>query len=74
MELYTELQEAGIEMMSHESDLYFPNNEVTTAILAKYPTQKSIATTFWHNVYKTSWYDVPFANLRYWEEKINAGR
>lgn len=48
--LYAALKAAGIEIGNHESDLYVPVTSESTAILAKYPTNKANATTFKSNI------------------------
>lgn len=69
MSLYTELVENNVPVSNHYSDLYFPKNDKTTAILAKYSTQKSNATRFINQVEGGVWYDVPFAFDPYWLNK-----
>jgi hypothetical protein len=69
MTLYEELTAAGIKTSNHESDLYFPITKESTLILAKYPTEKSNATTFTNQVEGGRWYDVPFAYLPWWEKR-----
>lgn len=69
MNLYDAIIAAGIQIDSHESDLYFPVTEQTTAILAKFPTEKEIARTFQHTVKNQLWYEVPFGFLPFWDKK-----
>jgi hypothetical protein len=59
----------GIEISSHESDLYFPVNDVTREILNDYPTNNRNATTFTNNIDGKQWFDVPFAYLPFWHKK-----
>lgn len=70
--LYAALLAAGVPIDNHESDLYFPVTEQSTAILAQYPHSKANATTFANqrppNVGQR-WYDVPFAFLPWWEAR-----
>lgn len=70
--LWDVIKASGIEYDSHETDLYFPVTEQTTAILAAFPVQQSIAQKFSNqrppNVGQL-WYDVPFAYLPAWEAK-----
>lgn len=72
--LYAELKAAGVSMDNHESDLYVPVNLQTTAILAKYPTQKSNARTFKSNIDGVLTYDIPFAYEPFWDKKQAVGR
>ena len=73
MSLYTALVEAGVEVSSWQSDLYFPINDTTRQILASFPKQKAIATTFTSNDTKKPTYEVPFAFDPYWENKFPKG-
>jgi hypothetical protein len=73
--LYKALKAAGIvDMGSHESDLYVPVTPESTAILAKYPLQKSNTTTFKSNITGARTYDIPFAYDPFWEGKARAGQ
>lgn len=76
MSLYTDLIAAGIQVDNHESDLYFPVTEQTTAILANHPLEKNNASTFANqrppNVGQR-WFDVPFAFEPFWQRKQKAG-
>jgi len=65
--IYQDMKDAGVEMDSHESDLYVPVNETTRAILAKYPTQSR--SIFHCNIDKQLWFDIPFAFLPFWEKR-----
>lgn len=67
--LYSEIVSAGQPVDNHYSDLYFPVNEKTTAILASFPESWSIAKCFKNQIDGATWYDVPFAFLPYWEAK-----
>lgn len=71
MTLYEELKAAGVEIGNHESDLYFPVTEATTAILHKpeHRANYEITTTFLNNITHTLWYDVPFAFAPWWERR-----
>lgn len=71
--LYEEIVAAKIPIASHYSDLYFPVTEQSTAILAKYPDNKKNTKYFVNQVEGGTWYDVPFAFLPYWEEKLSEG-
>ena len=64
--IYDACLAAGVPMDSHESDLYIPVNETTTAILRRFG---STASTFTNQVAGGLWYDVPFAFLPWWEKR-----
>jgi hypothetical protein len=69
MTLYESLKAAGIETDCHESDLYFPVTDESREILARYPLQKSNATTFTNQApphVGERWYDVPFSYDPFW--------
>lgn len=75
MTLYQELIAAGVEVSNHESDLYCPVTEQTTALLKKH--DKTMATKFRNqrppNVGQW-WYDVPFAFDPWWEARASKAR
>lgn len=70
MSLYQALVEAGVKVSNRYSDLYFPNNQETAEILAKFPKEKGIAIKFVSEDTKESMYEVPFAFDPYWENKL----
>ena len=70
--LYDEMVKAGVEMDHHESDLYVPVNDVTRAILARYP--KQARKTFASNPDGKPWYDIHFAYEPFWADKIEVGK
>lgn len=68
--VYEALVEAKITIDSHESDLYFPVTEQTTAILDKFPEDKKRVKMFVSQIAPhVFWYDLPFAYLPYWDAK-----
>lgn len=68
--LFQALQEAGIKIEHHESDLYFPVSEKSTEILNQFPLQEKNKTFFFNvNDDCKKWYDIPFAYDPYWESK-----
>jgi hypothetical protein len=69
--LYAALRAAGIEIDHHESDLYFPETEQTTLILATFPRIKAVR--FTSQIDGKPWYDVPFGYLPWWEQRSNRG-
>jgi hypothetical protein len=68
--LYDAICKAGITTDYHESDLYFPVTEKSTAILAQFPQEAKNATTFAENRSGAPWYDVPFAYTPFWDAKV----
>ena len=65
--LYSDLKAAGIPISNHESDLYFKYSPESVAILDKYPLEKSNAQRFRNCIDGTTWVDVPFAYIPWWE-------
>ena len=66
--LYSALREAGIKVDNHASDLYVPRTTESTAILDKYPLQKSNASVFRSAIDGVMNYDIPFAFEPFWEK------
>lgn len=66
--IYEQLQAAGCEMDSHESDLYVKVTPESTAIVDSYQF-KSNVTTFTSQIDGERWYDIPFAYVPFWENK-----
>lgn len=66
--IYNQVIAAGIQYSVHESDLYIPVTEETRKMVAAYEF-KSNVTMFKSNIDGKMWYDIPFANLPYWEAK-----
>lgn len=71
--LYQDLVAAGVEVSSHESDLYFPVTEASMEILSRHPLEKENSTRFLHNVTYAHWVDVPFAYDPWWEKRLGKG-
>jgi hypothetical protein len=70
MTLYQALQEAGITTYNHDSDLYFPVNAETTAILQKFPVHFKQATRFIDNITGKLFYDAPFCYDPFWANHV----
>jgi hypothetical protein len=66
--IFAAVKAAGIQYDNHESDLYIPVTPETTALVAKYDTNKT-ATRFTSQIDGKPWYDVPFAYLPWWEKR-----
>lgn len=69
MSIYEEFKKAGVETDNHASDLYVPVNEATKKIISEYEF-KSNVTTFVSNIDGKTWYDIPFAYLPFWDNKL----
>ena len=69
--LYGDLLAAGVQMDSHESDLYFQDTPESLAILRKYPDSAQIAEPF-TKLDGSRWWEVPFAFLPWWERRTQA--
>lgn len=67
--LYEECVKLGIPTGNHASDLYIPVTDQTRELIKKHGHR---ATTFTNQVEGGLWYDVPFAYVPFWENKINA--
>lgn len=63
-----QLKEANIPIDTHESDLYCKVTEESTKILKEY-LYKCIVSTFWSKVDNELWFDIPFANDEFWDNK-----
>ena len=60
--------DAGVEIGSHDSDMYVPVNDVTTALIKDYTFNCNV-TTFYSNITGERCYDTPFAFNPYWEAR-----
>lgn len=63
---YDECMSLGIASDFHESDMYVPVNEQTTTLLSKYGLK---AKKFVSQIDGKAWYDVPFANMKWWRQR-----
>ena len=70
-DLYYECQARGIEIANHESDLYIPNTEETRALCKHFGKRPQ---SFFNQVTKTTWLDVPFAYTPFWEKAWRIGQ
>lgn len=71
--IYEQMVEAGVEIASHETDLYVPVNETTMRILRDYPFRSSV-TAFTSQIDNKRWFDIPFAYLPAWEQRFKTAR
>ena len=65
MTIYDEMKAAGVEMDSHESDLYVKNTPEAREIVAGYE-YKSNVTGFTSQIDGAHWLDIPFAYDPWW--------
>lgn len=65
MSIYTDMQEAGLEIDHNESDLYVRSTLDAWAILRRYPEARP--TRF--RTRGQQWIDIPFHYDPYWEAK-----
>jgi hypothetical protein len=65
MSIYEQMKATGVEIGSHESDLYVPVTEETTAIVNAYEFKGNV-TRFTSQIDKKPWYDIPFAYEPHW--------
>ena len=70
MSLYDDLEAAGVEIDSHESDLYFKATEESRAILKRHPEWAKNAKAFTSQKGPPeTWIEVPFAFDPFWRRK-----
>jgi len=67
--IFEEIKEAGVEISNWQSDLYFPKNATTDAIVNKYRGSYYIG-LFRNNKDNQLWYDIPMAYDPYWADKL----
>lgn len=68
MSIYEQMKAAGVEIASHETDLYVPVTEETTAIVNAYEFKTNV-TRFISNIEPhVPWYDIPFAYEPGWDK------
>ncbi len=63
--IYEDMKALGVEIDNHESDLYVPVTEETTAIVKAYEFKTNV-TRFTNQIDHKPWYDIPFAYKPYW--------
>ena len=71
MSIYEQMKSAGVEIASHETDLYVPVNPTTQKIVDGY-TFKTNVTSFTSQIDGKLWFDIPFAYQPAWEAKRKA--
>lgn len=69
MSLFTEMLAAGVEVDSHESDLYVKASATASAVLRRHPAQAANALYFWDRTGGGMWIDVPFAYDPWWHRR-----
>jgi hypothetical protein len=65
--LYVRLQQAGIPVEIHASDLWVPITDVSRAIVEKYEFFQHV-TVFWSERDQTMCYDIPFGYAEYFSK------
>ena len=78
LSLYEEVVATGLPIDNHYSDLYIKDSPEARNILARYPSQKGNSRMFvvqvGHPDAGQVWWDVPFAYLPYWDQRMREGR
>jgi len=67
--LYDRAIEQGLEMGSHESDLYLKVTPESYKLIKNYKYRPNV-TTFISQIDKALWYDIPFAYQPFWDKKV----
>lgn len=70
MGIYERAKELGIEIGSHESDLYLPVNDQTRELVKEHRANGGSASTFINNIDGKLWYDIPFHYDPWWEKRL----
>lgn len=68
MNIYEQLKKAGVELDSHESDLYAKCGEISCRIIEKYEHRANVR-TFTSQIDGKRWYDIPFAYTPFWDKR-----
>lgn len=71
-QLYDELVRAGVEMDSHESDLYVPFTDAVRALLKRYRFRQGCV-PFTDPKTNTLWVTIPFAFKPFWANRQERG-
>jgi len=66
--LYEQAKELGVEIGSHESDMYIPVTPDTQELINNYRF-KSQVSRFISNIDSKLWFDVPFAFTPWWDKR-----
>lgn len=69
MSIYTEAKAKGLDIGSHQSDLYLPFCKESARILNGYPVARANTTTFVERDSGRRWFSIPFAFDPYWEKR-----
>ena len=68
--IYEELKGAGIQLDSHESDLYALKTAESERIVKAWDYCCNV-TTFKSQIDGKIWYDIPFAYKPFWDSKLS---
>jgi hypothetical protein len=75
--LYQLMVAAGVQIDSHETDMYVPVNATTTKILKDYRERHKLPMTeyqiFVSQIDGKGWYDLPFSFDPAWQARAKAG-
>ena len=66
--IYGEMVDAGVEIASHGSDLYAKVTPESEAIVKAYEHKENVK-RFKNAMDGSSWFDIPFAFLPWWESR-----
>lgn len=66
-DLYQHAVTQGLEMDSHESDLYLKVCHKSQALIQAYKFRENV-TTFISQIDKQAWYGIPFAYQPFWDK------
>lgn len=68
MSIYQKAKEIGIEIDSHETDLYLKDCQESRKLIEEYEFKNNV-TKFRSQIDKCLWFDVPFAYDPAWEKR-----
>ena len=67
-DLFAEVVARRINYDHHESDLYIPVTEETTALIERYEFKNAVKTFRAETKGKHLWYEIPFAFTSFWNK------
>ena len=71
MTIHEKLKAAGVELDSHESDLYAKVDDKSRPIIKEYEFEQNVK-TFRSEIDGSMWYDIPFGNDDFWQKGYEA--
>ena len=66
--IYGQMVDAGVEIASHESDLYVKVTPESEAIINTYEHKANVR-RFVSAIDGTQWFDIPFAFIPWWDKR-----